>query len=222
MIVTVAAVIGLTAGIVLNLVSQPRIWMSLARDGLLPSSFGTINERTGTPLIATLFAMLIASVLGAFFSFGTLVGMVSLGLLCAYAAVCLAHVALYIRHATNTTVLSVPLPAVLILFIAASLSVGVAHRYGPFGVITPLLVLTSFLSSCALWVGLRDTDVSAKSADADVFVVPGGVAVSLTGAAVNIFMMAQLDLVWGPVLGWLGLGVAIYFSYGIFHSRFSG
>merc|ERR1719160_2321153 len=55
LLVASCASFGIIAGTLLNLVSQPRIWMCLARDGLIPSQFANIQQGTRTPLFATIF-----------------------------------------------------------------------------------------------------------------------------------------------------------------------
>ena len=162
LVITCAAVVGLSAGIVMNLVSQPRIWMSLARDGLLPEKFSEINQQTGTPLMASFCATAIAAVMGSLCAFETLANMVSLGLLCAYAMVCLAHVRMYIRNAPNARIwlfwnsdnrgCSVSPRFFLIKFIIVSILLGVSVRLTSFG--WHLIIHLSLMALCifALWL----------------------------------------------------------------------
>ncbi len=53
-IVSVSAVIAITSVFLVFQLGQPRIWMSMARDGLLPKAFGKIHPRYKTPSFATI------------------------------------------------------------------------------------------------------------------------------------------------------------------------
>ncbi|MCB0520073.1 MAG: amino acid permease [Lewinellaceae bacterium] len=53
-IVSVSAVIAITSVFLVFQMGQPRIWMSMARDGLLPKAFGKIHPKYKTPSFATI------------------------------------------------------------------------------------------------------------------------------------------------------------------------
>jgi amino acid transporter len=53
-IVSVSAVVAITSVFLVFQLGQPRIWMSMARDGLLPKAFGKIHPRYKTPSFATI------------------------------------------------------------------------------------------------------------------------------------------------------------------------
>merc|ERR1719191_693768 len=81
LLVASTASFGIIAGTLLNLVSQPRIWMCLARDGLLPSQFAEIHSGTRTPLFATIFGGTLSLFLCGFVPFKVLTSCVSIGAL---------------------------------------------------------------------------------------------------------------------------------------------
>merc|ERR1719191_1487318 len=81
LLVASTASFGIIAGTLLNLVSQPRIWMCLARDGLLPSQFAQIQSGTRTPLFATIFGGSLSLALCGFVPFKVLTSCVSIGAL---------------------------------------------------------------------------------------------------------------------------------------------
>lgn len=62
---------------ILNLfVSQPRILMAMARDGLLPSFFSDVNKSTQVPIKSTVITGVIAATLAFFMDVAELAGMV--------------------------------------------------------------------------------------------------------------------------------------------------
>lgn len=63
-------------------VSQPRILMSMARDGLLPPFFCDISKRTQVPVKGTVATGVVAAILAFCMEVSQLAGMVSLELVC--------------------------------------------------------------------------------------------------------------------------------------------
>jgi basic amino acid/polyamine antiporter, APA family len=55
-IISISAVIAATSVLLVFQLGQPRIWMSMSRDGLLPKSFGKITPRFRTPGFATIIS----------------------------------------------------------------------------------------------------------------------------------------------------------------------
>lgn len=56
--------------------SQPRILMAMARDGLLPSFFSDVNRRTQVPVKSTILTGIMAAALAFFMDVSQLAGMV--------------------------------------------------------------------------------------------------------------------------------------------------
>lgn len=54
--ISVSAVIAATSVLLIFQIGQPRIWMAMSRDGLLPKSFGNINKKYQTPGFSTMVA----------------------------------------------------------------------------------------------------------------------------------------------------------------------
>jgi len=72
----------------LSLIAQSRILFAMGRDGLVPSVFGSLHARWGTPFVATLTIGLLKSFAAAFFSVRSLAELATLGLLLGYILVC--------------------------------------------------------------------------------------------------------------------------------------
>jgi APA family basic amino acid/polyamine antiporter len=93
-IVKIAALAGLSSVILVMLLGQPRIFHSMAQDGLLPPVFSKIHPRFKTPYISTLSTGLVAIVLAGILPISILGELVSIGTLLAFVIVCLSIVVL--------------------------------------------------------------------------------------------------------------------------------
>ena len=61
-IVSIAAVVAMTSVLLVFQMGQPRIWMSMSRDGLLPKKFSAIHSRYKTPGFATIVTGLVVGI----------------------------------------------------------------------------------------------------------------------------------------------------------------
>lgn len=108
-IITTGAVTALFSSLLGSVLPQPRLFMAMARDGLLPSFFSDIYRRTQIPLKSTIVTGLFAAVLAFFMDVSQLAGMVSVGTLLAFTTVAVS--VLIIRYVPPN---EVPVPASLL------------------------------------------------------------------------------------------------------------
>ncbi|KAG2181834.1 hypothetical protein INT44_008650 [Umbelopsis vinacea] len=83
-IVSLGALAGLTSVMLIFLLGQPRIFHSMARDGLLPRWLGKIHPRFKTPYRTTIITGIITAVLGAILPVDILGNLTSVGTLLAF------------------------------------------------------------------------------------------------------------------------------------------
>ena len=86
--VNVAVALGLGSTILSLLYGQSRIFYAMARDGLLPPMFGTVNPRTRTPIWGTAITAVAAGLVAGLFPIAVLGELVSMGTLLAFALIC--------------------------------------------------------------------------------------------------------------------------------------
>jgi APA family basic amino acid/polyamine antiporter len=95
-LIKIGALAGLTTVILVLLYGQSRIFLTIARDGLLPPIFAHVHRRTQTPWISQLMIGCVVALIAAVLPIGILGEMVSIGTLFAFALVCGA--VLYLRR----------------------------------------------------------------------------------------------------------------------------
>jgi len=87
-LIAIGAMAGLASVVLVMLMGQPRIFYSMARDGLLPRVFGKVHPRFQTPYVTTILTGIVAGVVAGLFPIGILGELVSIGTLLAFVIVC--------------------------------------------------------------------------------------------------------------------------------------
>lgn len=87
-IIKIAAIAGLSSVILVMLLGQPRIFFSMAKDGLLPPVFSKVHPRFKTPYISTIITGSVAMLLAGILPINILGELVSIGTLLAFVIVC--------------------------------------------------------------------------------------------------------------------------------------
>ena len=88
-IVEIGAIAGLSSVILVMLMGQPRIFYSMAQDGLLPQFLAKVHPKFQTPYVGTILVGIFAALLAGFLPIGLLGELVSMGTLLAFATVCI-------------------------------------------------------------------------------------------------------------------------------------
>ena len=88
LVVEIGALIGLSSVILVMIIAQPRIFMIMSRDGLLPKVFNRVHPRYRTPHLNTIITGVGIAILAAIFPLDLLANLTSMGTLIAFVAVC--------------------------------------------------------------------------------------------------------------------------------------
>ena len=90
-IIAVAGVAGITSVLLVMMLSAPRVFLAMARDGLLPKSFfGDVHPKFRTPWKSTILVGLFVGSLAGFMPLDALLHMTNIGTLMAFVIVCAA------------------------------------------------------------------------------------------------------------------------------------
>ncbi len=87
-LISAGALAGLTSVLLVFQLGQPRIFMAMARDGLLPNYFARIHPRFRTPYITTIWTGLVVGGVAMLTDIGSLADLTNIGTLFAFALVC--------------------------------------------------------------------------------------------------------------------------------------
>ena len=108
-LVSAGALAGMTSVLLVFQLGQPRIFMAMARDGLLPAYFAKIHPRYRTPHVTTIWTGVVVGVVAMFTDIGALADLTNIGTLFAFALVCIGVILLRRTHATRPRPFRVPL-----------------------------------------------------------------------------------------------------------------
>ena len=88
-LISLGALTGITSVLLVMMLSQPRVFLAMARDGLVPPSFfGAVHPRFLTPYKSTILTGCFVGLMGAFLPLDILSDLVNIGTLLAFAIVC--------------------------------------------------------------------------------------------------------------------------------------
>ncbi len=88
-LISIGALAGLTSVSLVMILGQSRIFMAMARDGLLPRFFGAIHPKFRTPWKSTILTGAVVAILAGLIPLRVLAELVNIGTLLAFAIVCL-------------------------------------------------------------------------------------------------------------------------------------
>lgn len=208
-IISISAVVATTSVLLVFQLGQPRIWMSMSRDGLLPKKFSKVHTRFGTPAFATVITGIFVGIPSLFMSISRMTDLTSIGTLFAFVLVCFGVLVLpALSGNNNKQAFRLPyingkyiIPLLAALFICLSidrignaLTKGLAEGYQEvlflvFVVILVLVAVLSYIKSFSI--------------------------IPIIGALCCLYLMIEIPpLSWLWFFIWMGIGLVIYSFYG--------
>jgi basic amino acid/polyamine antiporter, APA family len=206
-IVSVSAVIAVTSALLAYQLGQPRIWMSMSRDGLLWPAFARIHPRFHTPAFSTIVTGVLVAVPSLFFDLNFFVDLTSVGTLFAFILVCGGVLYLDASGISKQSKFKVPyINGKFIVGPLLMLALGITLYAGGFGTILQKPLLGVFWLTWAV--------LAVLTYQRSFSLLP------IIGVLINLYLMTELGLTnWLIFLIWLAIGLVIYFSYGFSHSK---
>jgi APA family basic amino acid/polyamine antiporter len=208
-VISLGAFAGLTTVVLVMLMSQPRIFMSMARDGLFFSWMGKISQKYGTPINASIVCGVICALMTFAIDIEHLAEMVNIGTLFAFTIVCGSVMVLRYRTPEKPH-------AIMGLVIGLMIAMGLAIE-GWYHGWSMVVNIPATLASLYFIVQLCRQPVTSLPA---TFKCPWVPAIPILGIGANLFMMANLSVeTWTRLWVWLAIGLAVYFAYSMKNSR---
>jgi amino acid transporter len=222
--VAISAVVAMTTVLLVFQLGQPRIWMSMSRDGLLPPIFSAIHPRFKTPWFATLMTGLLVAIPALFMNLTEVTDLTSIGTLFAFVLVSGGVLLLdgggraggkYTPYMSSRWIVPV----------------------GYIGIWVYVLVYQR--DAFTQWLSFTDPSdpsihgwaVFQHQIPLIAFIVGSGVfavfcfvkrlsLIPVMGVLTCAYLMTELGITnWMRFLVWLIIGLVLYFAYGVRHSR---
>jgi APA family basic amino acid/polyamine antiporter len=118
-IVAFGSVVAHTAVLLVFQLGQPRIFFSMARDGLLPPVFAKVHPKFKTPHVTTILTGVVVGVFSAVMSIDEMVDLTNIGTLFAFVLVCIGITILRYKEPTRARPFKVPFGAWLLPMMGA-------------------------------------------------------------------------------------------------------
>ena len=210
-IIAISAVFATASVLLVFQLGQPRIWMSMSRDGLLPKIFSRIHPKFKTPSFSTILTGVFVAVPALFLNLDVVIALTSIGTLFAFVLVCAGILVLDSRANKPKTSFKVPyangkyiIPVLLLgtmIFIAIKIPGYYQSLLSEGGM--PMLIFFIVAIIIAILSFLRNFSL-----------------IPVLGLLSCLYLMAQESHTnWYRFLIWLAIGLVIYFLYGRTHSK---
>jgi amino acid transporter len=232
-VIAISAIVAMASVLLVFQVGQPRIWMSMSRDGLLPKRFSKVHKRFKTPSYATVVTGFFVALPSLFLNLTEVTDLTSIGTLFAFIVVCGGILIIdkddYGSKKSNTKVedekaaqlngkprgFRVPyynsrkfLPPIIgiVLFIALFFN---------FEGIASFFTLDNLNYKIPVWGFIVSSAIIIYYAIRKEFSL-----IPVLGLLTNIYLISELGLGnWIRFTVWMAIGLALYFIYGRKHSK---
>ncbi len=108
-LVSAGALAGMTSVLLVFQLGQPRIFMAMARDGLLPQYFSRIHPRFRTPHVTTIWTGIVVGGVAMLIDIGSLADLTNIGTLFAFVLVCCGVIVLRRKEPNRPRPFRVPM-----------------------------------------------------------------------------------------------------------------
>lgn len=208
-IISVSAVVATTSVLLVFQLGQPRIWMSMSRDGLLPKRFAKVHPKFQTPSFATIVTGVLVAIPALIMPASLVTDLTSIGTLFAFVLVCLGVLVLPKLSAAETKG-RFRLPYINGKFIIPLLTVAffwltknkIQHTLTNFS-------SDSYQEILFIVFLLIATIIAVLSFIKNYSTIP------IIGALCCLYLMIEIPAIsWLWFFVWMAIGLTIYFLYG--------
>lgn len=214
-IISISAVVATTSVMLVFQLGQPRIWMSMSRDGLLPKKFASIHPKFHTPAFATIITGLLVGIPTLFVPSSLMTDLTSIGTLFAFVLVCFGVLLL---PKMNTT---------------ASGKFRLPYINGKYILLSMVLLFIWFFKDR---LQSAFTNLSTEGYQEILFIVYCTIALTVgvlsflrnyslipnLGALCCLYLMIEIPAIsWLWFFVWMAAGLIVYFLYGRKNSKLS-
>jgi amino acid transporter len=214
-VISISAVVATTSVLLVFQLGQPRIWMTMSRDGLLPKRFSKVHPKYKTPAFATIVTGFLVGIPAMFLPSSIMTDLTSIGTLFAFVLVCLGVLLLPKLQGTGGSTGKFKLP-----YINGQL-------------ILPILV-AAFVFLFRDRVAASVTNLFNENHQEVLFLIFILIAVVIAvltfirkyslipvlGALSCLYLMIEIPVnSWLWFFVWMGIGLVIYFFYGYRKSK---
>lgn len=212
-IVSISAVIATTSVLLVFQLGQPRIWMSMSRDGLLPKAFSKIHHKYKTPSFSTIVTGLLVAIPTLFVQSSLMVDLTSIGTL--FAFILVSGGVLLLPRINNSLKSGFKLPYINGRFIVPAIFIAFAY-----------------LSRERIWHDFTNMGKdNLQEVLFFIFIIEGAILslytfirryslIPVMGVLFCSYLLIEIPAKsWLWFLGWMGGGLCIYFLYGYSNSK---
>lgn len=226
-VIALGAVIAMASVLLVFQLGQPRIWMSMSRDGLLPPIFARLHPKFKTPGFSTIVTGFVVAIPSLFMNLTEVTDLTSIGTLFAFILVSggilimnpygkknLEGKGFKVPYANSRRYL-IPIWLVILFFVWKSdvtdsdIVTMLNTGSGVLGVVRhhfPLLIFVVVSLVISFWAVFRQWSL-----------------IPVLGLLTNLYLMSELGATnWFRFGIWLLIGLILYFSYGLRNSKING
>ena len=216
-VISISAVIATASVLLIFQMGQPRIWMSMSRDGLLPKAFSRIHPKYKTPSFATIVTGFVVAIPALFMNLTEVTDLTSIGTLFAFVLVCAGVLLLPPDDQINDGKKRFRMPFINGKFIVPLIFISTLIFF-----YQPILDLFDFSGG---WEVIKHRlplylffilfiTITVLSVLKNLSLIP------VLGLLSCAYLMTELGYTnWLRFLIWLGLGLVIYFGYSYKNSK---